>query len=170
MSSRLSGRTPGSTGEFLRMCRYACPVQHPVVQRACGLLCLDSGTDVSSRLVLRAESPDADHRIKHQRSFAPGVSVPWARARGAPPSSALCLEHVKEHRTANQGELDAALIAVGAVKFTVLTAPGTSGCFNHPLREPDAGIIAFGAGGCPGHLLLFLRELDIGTMAVAAVN
>ena len=50
------------------------------------------------------------------------------------------------------------------------TAPGTSGCFNHPLREPDAGIIAFGAGGCPGHLLLFLRELDIGTMAVAAVN
>lgn len=154
----------------MRLCRYACPVQHPVVQRACGLLCLDSGTDVSSRLVLRAESPDADHRIKHQRSFAPGVSVPWARARGAPPSSALCLEHVKEHRTANQGELDAALIAVGAVKFTVLTAPGTSGCFNHPLREPDAGIIAFGAGGCPGHLLLSLRELDIGTMAVAAVN
>ena len=80
------------------MCRYACPVQHPVVQRACGLLCLDSGTDVSSRLVLRAESPDADHRIKHQRSFATGVGVPWARARGAPPSSALCLEHVKEHR------------------------------------------------------------------------
>ena len=156
------------------MCRYACPVQHPVVQRACRLLYLDSDTDVSSRLVLRAESPDADGRVKHQRSFATGVSVPWARARRAPPSSAPCLEHVKEHqraqRTANQGELDAALIAVGAVKLTVLTAPGTSGCFNHPLREPDAGIIAFGAGGCPGHLLLFLRELDIGTMAVAAVN
>ena len=98
---------------------------------------------MSSRLALRAESPDADYRaLPHQTlqvvCYVSQRIVSTCSKRSA---SKRLMPRTKK-RTANLGEPLMPL----SLPSVLLTAPGTTGFFlkKSPSTEPDAGIMAVG--------------------------